>query len=80
MDKRRIELEIRAVQVSYRDAIRQRGDPRIGDVRALRLRAVQLLDAIDEKIGSDGNYDLRRQLAEARREVQATRPDAAAHG
>lgn len=80
MDKRWIALEIRAVQVGYRDAMRQRGNPHVGDTTALRSRARQLLDDIAIKIEPDADDDIRRQLADARRELEESGQDPAGRG
>jgi hypothetical protein len=65
VDKRRAELEIRAVQMSHRSAVRfPRADP-----NTIRMRSLELLDRIEASLGLDAGDDLRRQLADARREI-----------
>ena len=73
MDRRRIELQIRAVLLTYRIEMRRRGSP---TMEAFRQRARSLLDATEAKIESDP--ELQASLDAARVEIEA--PDPSARG
>lgn len=73
MDRRRIELQIRAVLLTYRIEARRRGPH---TMEAFRERARSLLDAAETKIGSDP--ELQARLDAAREELEP--PDASARG
>ena len=64
MDRRRIELQIRAILVTYRIEHGRRDAPTMD---LFRERARLLFDELDEAVRSDP--DLRRALADARREL-----------
>lgn len=73
MDRRRIELQIRAVLLTYRIEMRRRGSQ---TMEAFRQRARSLLDATETKIESDP--ELQASLDAAREELDAA--DASARG
>lgn len=73
MDRRRIELQIRAVLLTYRIEMRRRGSH---TMEAFRVRARSLLDATEAKIESDP--ELQASLDAARVEIEA--PDPSARG
>lgn len=73
MDRRRIELQIRAVLLTYRIETPRRGSH---TMEAFRQRARSLLDATETKIESDP--ELRASLDAARAELES--PDASAGG
>ena len=66
MDRRRIELQIRAIVVSYRIEERRRDDPTMGKFRA---RARSILDGLED----DARHypDLEARLVEVRRELDS---------
>jgi hypothetical protein len=69
VERRRIELQIRAVRVTFR--IEQpRGSPK--SMAAFRSRARALLDGLEEEVRP--YPELGRDLADARAEVDATEP------
>ena len=68
MDRRRIELQIRSVMVTYRAEHRRRDTP---TMTAFRARAHQLLDGLDDAVRP--YPDLEIVLADAREELD--RPD-----
>lgn len=67
MDRRRIELQIRAVMVTYRVEQRRRDSP---TMTAFRIHARLLLDGLDEAVRP--YPDLQARLDEARRELDRT--------
>ncbi len=66
MDKRRIELQIRAVLVTYRIEVRRRDAPTMEE---FRVRARAMLGGIEE--AAQQYPDLAEQLREARLEIEA---------
>ena len=69
MDRRRIELQMRAILVMYR--IERRGPNRM-TVDRFRVRAHQLLDEVDAEVAP--HPDLRGRVAEVRAEIDADEP------
>ena len=65
-DRRRIELQIRAVLVTYRVEARRRDAPTMGEFRE---RARALLDGLEEAVGP--YPDLAERLREAQSELEA---------
>ena len=66
MDRRRIELQIRAIVVSYRIEHRRRDGPTMDEFRA---RGRSILDGLEEHAR---HYpDLEARLAEVRRELDS---------
>lgn len=67
MDRRHIELQIRAVMVTYRVEQKRRDSP---TMEQFRRQARRILDELDTAVR---RYpDLRASLEEARRELDAT--------
>ena len=66
MDRRRIELQIRAIVVSYRIEERRRDSPTMDEFRA---RARSILDGLEEDARHDP--DLEARLVEVRRELDS---------
>ena len=64
MDRRKIELQIRAVVVTYRVGVRRRDAP---TMEGFRERARALLDGLDEEAGQ--YPELAEQLEAARHEL-----------
>ena len=64
MNRRRIELQIRAVVVTYRLEQRRRDD---STMEAFRSRARSILEALDAEV--QDHPDLAARLLEARREL-----------
>ena len=69
LDRRRIALQIRAILIPYR-VERQRRDS--ATMEKFRARAREMMDALDDSVGDDP--DLRKALADARREIDADEP------
>ena len=69
LDRRRIALQIRAILIPFR-VERQRSDS--ATMEQFRLRARQMMDALDERVEADP--ELRKALADARREIDADGP------
>ena len=69
MDRRRVALQIRAILIPYR-VERQRRDA--ATMKQFRLRARQMLDALEESV--EGDPTLGAELADARREIDADEP------
>ena len=69
LDRRRITLQIRAILIPYR-VERQRRDS--ATMERFRLRAREMLDALEESLGDDP--ELRMALDDARREIDADEP------
>ena len=67
MDRRRIDLQIQSVVVTYRAENRRRNS---GTMIAFRARAHQLLDDLDEAVHP--YPDLQLALADARQELERT--------
>ena len=68
MDKRRIELQLRAIRVTLRVEQSRHSTATMDDVR---MRASELLDGLEEAVRPFP--DLADELAAARREVDAKR-------
>lgn len=66
MDRRRFELQIRAIVVMYR--IERRGSNRV-TMDLFRVRANQLLDELD--VAAAQHPDLRVRVADVRAEIDA---------
>jgi hypothetical protein len=66
LDRRRVALQIRAILIPYR-VERQRRDT--ATLEQFRLRARRMMDALEE--GVEGDPELRKALADARREIDA---------
>lgn len=69
MDRRRVDLQIRAILIPYR-VERQRSDA--ATIEQFRLRARRMLDVIEKHVEADPA--MRQQLADARREIDADEP------
>jgi hypothetical protein len=67
MDRRRIELQIRAIVVSYRIERRRRDSPTMEEFRA---RARSILDGLEEDVRD--HPDLEARLAETRHELDSS--------
>ena len=68
MDRRRVALQIRAILIPYR-VERERRDT--ATMEQYRLRARLMMDALEESVEADPT--LRKELADARRELDADR-------
>jgi hypothetical protein len=69
LDRRRIALQIRAILIPFR-VERQRRDT--ATMEQFRMRARRLMDALEERVEADP--ELRKVLADARREIDADEP------
>ncbi len=69
LDRRRVALQIRAILVPYRVERERRDGPTMAE---FRLRARRMMDALDERV--EGDPELQRALADARREIDADEP------
>ena len=69
MDRRRITLQIRAIVIPYR-VEHQRRDS--ATMEQFRLRARRMMDALEESV--EGDPELQKALADARREIDADEP------
>ena len=67
MDRRHIELQIRAIVVTYRIELRRRDAP---TMEAFRARARAILDGLDAEVRA--HPDLAARLREARQELEST--------
>ena len=75
MDRRLIELQLRAVTVTYRIEQRRRDSP---TMEGFRDRARSLLHSLEEEVRP--HPDLRTALLQARRELDAAQPSTNASG
>ena len=69
LDRRRVALQIRSILIPYR-VERQRRDT--ATMEQFRLRARRMMDALEESV--EGDSELRKALADARREIDADEP------
>jgi hypothetical protein len=66
LDRRRIALQIRAILIPFRVERRRRDD---ATMEQFRLSARRMMDALDASV--EGDPELRKALADARREIDA---------
>ena len=64
MDRRRVELQIRAVLVTFRIEQRRRDSPVMEE---FRRRAGAIMDSLE--VDADGDPDLLTRISDARREI-----------
>ncbi len=69
LDRRQIALQIRAILIPFR-VERQRRDS--ATMEQFRLRAREMMDALDDSVGTDP--ELRKALDDARKEIDADEP------
>ena len=69
MDRRRIALQIRAILVPYRV---ERGRRGAASMEEFRVRARRMMDELEAS--AEGDPELRKALADARREIDTDGP------
>ena len=69
MNRRRVELQIRAVLVTFRIEQRRRDSPVMEE---FRRRANAIMDSLEDQ--SDGDPDLLLRISDARRELAVAEP------
>ena len=69
LDRRRVALQIRAILIPFRVERRRRDS---ATMEQFRVRARQMMDALEERV--QGDPELRKALADARREIDADEP------